>query len=122
MIRLYAPFCDALGRRDLVVPAAQGMPLEEFLRGLAERYPALSAYLAPGERQAGSVLPVLNGRFARAGDLVQPGDELLLCAQISGGGPRGPGWHPQEPGRQVLRGCRTGFKRSPSCLEEEGEP
>jgi|MudIll2142460700_1097286.scaffolds.fasta_scaffold1559970_1 molybdopterin converting factor small subunit len=86
-VRLYAPFSDAVGRRHLEVPAAQAVPLAEFLAALADSHPALRPYLAEGERHAGSVLPVLNGRFARAEDLIRPGDELLLCAQISGGAP-----------------------------------
>jgi len=84
-VLLYSPLRDVVGRRQLVVPATQGVILEEFLRRLAESYPALTPYLAEGERHAGSILPVLNGQFARAGDLIRPGDELLLCAQISGG-------------------------------------
>jgi len=86
-VRLYSPFSDVAGCRELTLPATAPVSAASFLRHMGELYPALQPYLAEGGDQGGHFLLVIDGRLARMNEeeVVRPGDEVYLCAQISGG-------------------------------------
>ena len=84
-VTLYAPFRDLVGCRQVSLPAAPLVPAGALLRLLGERYPTLAPYLSATGEGGAAVMLIVNDRMAGPEDLIQPGDEVFLCAQICGG-------------------------------------
>jgi molybdopterin converting factor small subunit len=84
-VKLYSPFSDIAGCRQVTLSVTHPMSAADTLRLLGDRYPALKPYVAEGGQQGGAFLLVVNGRLTSLDDVVHSGDEIFLCAQVSGG-------------------------------------
>ena len=84
-VHLYSPFSDVAGCKQITLPATAPRTAAGLLSRVGELYPTLQPYLAEGGEQAGHFMLVINGRLAQPNEMVQPGDTVYLCAQISGG-------------------------------------
>lgn len=85
IVKLYAPFSDYAGTRQVSLPVAAALTARELLGRLVELYPRLAPHFAEDRPSDEAVLLVINGRLAALGDAVRPGDEVFVCPQISGG-------------------------------------
>lgn len=85
IVKLYAPFSDLAGARQVGLSLAEPTTARELIHLLGQRYPRLAPHLAEDRPNDEAVLLVVNGRLAEPGDAVRPGDEVFLCPQISGG-------------------------------------
>jgi molybdopterin converting factor small subunit len=83
-VTLYSPFSDIVGCRQVTLSVVQPMSVADTVRLLGDRYPGLKPYVEGGPH-GGAFLLVVNGRLTSPDDAVHAGDEILLCAQISGG-------------------------------------
>ncbi len=84
-VTLHSPFRDIAGCRQITLTVTDPVSVADALRLLADRCPGLRPYLTQGGQQGGAFLLVVNGRLTRPEDAVRPGDEIFLCAQVSGG-------------------------------------
>lgn len=84
-VKLYSPFSDVAGCRQVALPVTHPMSVADTLHLLGDCYPALKPYVSEGGQQGGAYLLVINGRLACPDDTIRPGDEIFLCAQVSGG-------------------------------------
>ena len=98
-VTLYAPFRDLVGCRQVSLPASPPLLAGALLRLLGERFPKLAPYVSPTGEGGAAVMLIVNDRMARPEDMIQPGDEVFLCAQICGGCHRAMG----KPGDQEWR-------------------
>jgi molybdopterin converting factor small subunit len=98
-VTLYAPFRDLVGCRQVSLPAELPLPAGALLRLLGERFPTLAPYLSATGEGGAAVMLIVNDRMAGPEDLIQPRDEVFLCAQICGGCRRASG----KPGEQEWR-------------------
>jgi len=98
-VTLYSPFRDLVGCRQVSLSAALPLQAGALLRLLGERFPKLAPYVSPTGEGGAAVMLIVNDRMAGPEDLIQPGDEVFLCAQICGGCRRAMG----KPGDQEWR-------------------
>jgi molybdopterin converting factor small subunit len=84
-VTFLAPFGELAGRKQTTVALSEPVSGEALLRLLVERFPALAPFTREGDSHEDTLLLVINGHAARRTDLVRPGDEVLLCPQVSGG-------------------------------------
>jgi molybdopterin converting factor small subunit len=80
-----APFGELAGVKQTTVSLSAPLSGETLLGLLVERFPGLAPFVAEGDGHEDTLLLVINGRAARRTDTVRPGDEVLLCPQVSGG-------------------------------------
>ncbi|MHB1417534.1 MAG: MoaD/ThiS family protein [Chloroflexota bacterium] len=84
-VKLFAPFSDAVGARQVTLRIPGAVTTPELLRLLGEQYPPLAPYLAEDRPHDEAILLIVNGHMTSSEDEVRPGDNVFLCPQISGG-------------------------------------
>jgi MoaD family protein len=84
-VKLYAPFSDFAGTRQASLQIGGPLSVKDLLAELAARYPALAPHFDEQRASDEAVLVVVNGRLAEGQEPVQPGDDVFICPQITGG-------------------------------------
>lgn len=85
VVNLLAPFADLAGTKRTAIEASAPLRGEALLALLAARFPGLAPLVAESAAHEAPLLLVVNGRAAERTTMVNPGDEVLLCPQVSGG-------------------------------------
>lgn len=76
-VLLFASYADAFGRSAVDVSLPDGARVRDVVARLAE--------MAGGERLPPAPLVALNQRYARADEVVGPGDEVAVIPPVAGG-------------------------------------
>ena len=86
-VRLLRPFCDAVGRPELMVAVPEGATVRHLVVHMCEQYPPLAPHLCePGGAITEYLAMFVNDRPVTDMEMtLSENDEVLMLVPVSGG-------------------------------------